>query len=598
MGAAISTILGFDISQSAPLDVRATVADQAARLALKYPYKGLVTRQADTGVSYRYITTTPIDGSLPTNLVGDWEFVPTVFSAAGAPAGSKGVINDIYIDETGFILYKKTGVATWTSMFSISGSKIYVGIGVPGGGLGVNGDLYQQSNGDVYYKAAGAWGLQFNLRGTNGTSDKFATTSSDSINVGTVIAPLSITIGVGLSWTVGQNMLLASRATPTKNIQGTVVSYNSGTGAVVLNPITPAGAAGAVTDWDVNVNGAAGPIGKAFIHVEADINFNDAKVTAVVAGVWTKANPWSASVANDTRSSFISPVALSGSMSGNSIAYDGTSWINNGRWLGANGASVKGDKGDKGNDGNPGLNGILPYAALYHTGTYTGLGLGIYQVLNLGGGTALTIGFAPAGSILVLTVSGSAYGGQTLSTAEGMHIVYRQSVIDTLSISDNGILGLTLVSNGVTWDCVGEINDLSAFLSVIKPITAPGGSTVDLRFDPATYTTKSFPSFTFAASKYTVPYLQFAFGAFKSGGGDFDLSASIEYSGDGVTFFQLKKTTYRFQQNNVHYNTIAYVDNEIGWNETRYYRLTLFAAGGFQPSFAYDRQSHGVLRYL
>lgn len=596
--AAISTILGFDISQSTPLDIRANVADQTARLALKYPYKGLVVKQADTGVQYRYITTTPVDGSFPTNVIGDWEFVPTVFSGVGVPAGVKGVINDIYIDETGFIIYKKTAVSTWTSLFSISGSKIYVGIGVPGGGLGVNGDLYSQSNGDIYYKAAGAWGLQFNIRGTNGISDKFATTSTDSINVGTVVAPLTITVGVGLSWTVGQNAIIASRATPTKKIQGTVTAYNSATGSITFNPITPAGAAGAVTDWDVNIDGAQGPVGKAFAHTESDINFNDAKVAAIIAGVWTKSNPWSASVANDTRSSLISPVALSGSMAGNSIVFDGTNWINNGRWLGPNGASIKGDKGDKGDKGNTGSPGILPYAALNASGTYTGLPLGLYQAIDLGSSFTLTIGFAPPGSILVINAGGSAVGGTFIRTAEGMHIVYRNSIVDYLSLSDNGILGCVLVSDGVVWAVSGEVNDLARSLFVIKPVTAPSSASADLRFTLFTTNDQIYNSFTFTGTRYSVPFLEFAFGAFRAGAPDYDLTAYIEHSYDDVSWGVLKSVTYKFLQDKVHYNTISAVDNSIGDGETKWYRLRTRSATAFRPSTGFDRQSHGVLKYL
>src|SRR6478735_3333523 len=96
----VQVIRGFLIQKSGSADVREIVTDQADRLAMKYPYKGLVTRQTDTGQLFRYITTTPVDGSLPSNLVTDWELVLTIFTQTGAPAGTKGVIGDIYIDET------------------------------------------------------------------------------------------------------------------------------------------------------------------------------------------------------------------------------------------------------------------------------------------------------------------------------------------------------------------------------------------------------------------------------------------------------------------------------------------------------------------
>ena len=330
---------GFLLRRSSPLDARLSVIDQTDRLAIQYPYKGMKVKQLDTGQIYHYLTTTPVDGSVPSNIAGDWESLPQIYSGTATPATTLGVIGDLYIDENDYDVYKKTGATTWTLLFSISGSQILTGVGVPGGGTGSDGDMYIRSEGSLYTKAVGVWTFQFSIRGDNGVSDKYATTSATSLDMTTVVAPLNITVGTGLNYTVGQIVIVASRSVPTKFLTGTITVYTTGSGAMTLSPITPAGAAGAQTDWDVNLNGAIGRQGKAFIHTEQNITFNEAKVTAVEAGSWTVENPWSASIQNDDRVSLIAPVELSGDMTGNSIAYDGLTWYNNGRWLGFTGAT-------------------------------------------------------------------------------------------------------------------------------------------------------------------------------------------------------------------------------------------------------------------
>ncbi len=333
----IQIIKGFALSKTEPVDVRAMVADEIARLAITYPYTGLLVKQLDTNQVYEYITVTPTDGGLPTNISGDWELRIKLHTATGVPSGALGTIGDAYIDETSYILYKKTAESTWTALFSISGSEFLVGTGAPDNGNGSNGDIYLEDNGNLYNKAAGVWVFFLNIKGSSGTSDLYATTSTTSIDLSTASDPLSLTIGVGLSYTVGQSVVVASRGTVGDDVTGDVSSYNSGTGVIELINIVINGV-GTHTDWDVNLSGATGMQGKGFIHTESDINFNEAKVVSVEAGTWTPISPWSASVLNDTRVSLIAPVSLSGSKTGHSISYDGTTWYDNGRWLGFTGS--------------------------------------------------------------------------------------------------------------------------------------------------------------------------------------------------------------------------------------------------------------------
>jgi hypothetical protein len=339
MDLGLKIIAGFLLNKAGALDVRTVVADETERLAIKYPYKGLIVKQLDTLQRFEYITTTPGDGGLPSNTGGDWLLIPSIFTGTTTPASGLGAIGDVYIDEDDSIFYVKVDATTWEAKFTTSGSSIFTGTGAPSNGTGANGDLYVSNVGSVYTKSGGAWAFQFSIAGANGISDVYATTSSTSLDMTTISDPVTITVDTDLNYTVGQECIVASRGVTTKYFTGTVKSYNVGTGALQLENITANGAAGAETDWDVNLNGVVGRQGKAFKHLEHDINLTDAKITAVEAGTWTPESPYNASVLNDTRTSLISPVELSGSMAGHSITYDGTTWYDNGRWLGFTGST-------------------------------------------------------------------------------------------------------------------------------------------------------------------------------------------------------------------------------------------------------------------
>lgn len=375
---AFNVIQGFNVAKPEPADVKEKVANQAARLAIAYPFKGLTTLQVDTGEYYEYIG----DDSLqpPPNTIGDWIRRPVLYYTSGVPSNSIGVNGDYAVDEAGGGFYKKSA-GVWGSIFSFSGANILTGTDVPASDIGVTGDLYIRDDGGVYKKTnSTTWTLQFNIRGNDGESDKYATTSATSINLSTAAAPLPLTVDAGLSYTVGQSVVVASRSNNSDNITADVVSYNSGTGALVLNNLTINGTA-TKTDWDVNLSGAPGVQGKAFYHTEGNITLTQAHITSIQANPdYTPQNLYSASVLNDIRSAgeVTATPGIEGYMNGNSISWDGTNWFNNGTWRGPQGNT--GPQGPAGPQGNNGLNGVTP-----------NIGVGTVSTGNAGTSASVTI---------------------------------------------------------------------------------------------------------------------------------------------------------------------------------------------------------------
>ncbi len=348
----IEIITGFDIFAKIPADSRTVVADETARLALTWLYTGLIVYQTDNGNIYKY------KGDTTTNTVDDWEIKRTFFITEAIPTEALGVINDIAVNKVSKIFYEKTAVDTWTELFNFSGAQIYTVTGAPDDGDGANGDVTIRDNGGVYRKEGGTWILQFNIAGEDGEDgDLYSTTSATSIDLDSVAFPVTFTVETGLSYSPGQEVVIASQADPLVDyIIAKVKSYNGGTGDLIVDDDGSASINGtaAHVDWSVSLNGAVGQQGVAFVHTEADINLTQAKIDLVEGGTWTPVAPWSASILNDTRVSgeLTATPGIEGSMAGKSIYYNGTAWINNGTWRGP-----KGDKGDIGDEGEPGIKG-------------------------------------------------------------------------------------------------------------------------------------------------------------------------------------------------------------------------------------------------
>jgi len=76
-------------------------------------------------------------------------------------------------------------------------------------------------------------------------------TSTTSLTVGT--GSKSLTVDTGKGYAVGQAVMIASTAGPTNYLTGQVTSYDSGTGALVVNVTSVAGS-GTVAAWTVSVS--------------------------------------------------------------------------------------------------------------------------------------------------------------------------------------------------------------------------------------------------------------------------------------------------------------------------------------------------------
>jgi uncharacterized membrane protein YgcG len=82
-------------------------------------------------------------------------------------------------------------------------------------------------------------------------------TSTSSVLIAT--GAKSFTASTGKQWVAGQFLILASAANNLNYMHGTVTSYNSTTGALVMN-ITDVGGSGTLADWVISVAGTQGPV--------------------------------------------------------------------------------------------------------------------------------------------------------------------------------------------------------------------------------------------------------------------------------------------------------------------------------------------------
>ena len=102
----------------------------------------------------------------------------------------------------------------------------------------------------------GASGLPGPTGPTGAAGDQYATTSSNNLTVGT--GTTNLTVGTGLAYSTNQSVIIA--ASPSLSMEGTVNSYNSGTGALQVD-VTSTKGSGSATSWDVNLAGAPGADG-------------------------------------------------------------------------------------------------------------------------------------------------------------------------------------------------------------------------------------------------------------------------------------------------------------------------------------------------
>ena len=110
--------------------------------------------------------------------------------------------------------------------------------------------------------ATGATGVTGDIGATGPTGatglpgDRYQTTSSTTLTLGT--GSQSLTVGTGLAYSIGQDVLIAYD--DTNRMHGLCISYNELTGAMVVNVDSVTGS-GTYSAWAVNLNGAVGPQG-------------------------------------------------------------------------------------------------------------------------------------------------------------------------------------------------------------------------------------------------------------------------------------------------------------------------------------------------
>lgn len=171
----------------------------------------------------------------PTGATGATGAASTVAGPTG-PTGATGGVGAT--GATG-----ATGPTGWTGSAGptgISGPTGATGATGAGGGLGPTGPTGATG-------ATGPTGQQGNL---------YATTSSTSLTIGA--GSQSLTVGTGLAYTVGQQVIIAYDATHL--MTGSVTSYNPATGAAVVN-VTSTTGTGTFASWTMNLNAASGPAG-------------------------------------------------------------------------------------------------------------------------------------------------------------------------------------------------------------------------------------------------------------------------------------------------------------------------------------------------
>lgn len=128
----------------------------------------------------------------------------------------------------------------------------FVGQSGTSGTSGTNGPVGPQG-------VQGTQGIQgvAGSAGTSGSSgaagDQYRTTSNSTFTLGT---STNLTVGTGLAYTPAQDIII------TYDINNhqvcSVVSYNSGTGALVIGPPITVTGSGTYSSWTVNLEGAAG----------------------------------------------------------------------------------------------------------------------------------------------------------------------------------------------------------------------------------------------------------------------------------------------------------------------------------------------------
>ena len=135
---------------------------------------------------------------------------------------------------------------------------ILTSTGVPDNSLGQDGDVcFRQDEPEYYTKESGAWVLVTELTGPPGPGGpSYQATSTSSVTIGT--GSKSFTVETGRGYSTGQ--WLRATYDASNYVEGPVVSYDSGTGALIINVLTGrAIGSGTYEAWNINICGDPGP---------------------------------------------------------------------------------------------------------------------------------------------------------------------------------------------------------------------------------------------------------------------------------------------------------------------------------------------------
>jgi collagen type VII alpha len=104
--------------------------------------------------------------------------------------------------------------------------------------------------------STGIQGINGSTGATGTAGDKYTTSSSTPLTI--ALGTQSLTVETGLALSVGQSVIIAN--SPSNKMEGTITSYNSLTGALVVN-VTSVVGSGTFSSWSVSLSGAPGPAG-------------------------------------------------------------------------------------------------------------------------------------------------------------------------------------------------------------------------------------------------------------------------------------------------------------------------------------------------
>jgi hypothetical protein len=149
---------------------------------------------------------------------------------------------------------------------------------------------------DAFLGAFPTFADEMNAYGGKLNSFSTNSTSTTSLAIGT--GSKSLTVTTGKSYVTGMYIRVVSTSTPTNYMQGTVVSYNSGTGALVFTSEI-VGGSGTIASWTISmtVNPADRPAGTVLQVVQGTFtsNFSTTSASFVDTGITATITPVSTS---------------------------------------------------------------------------------------------------------------------------------------------------------------------------------------------------------------------------------------------------------------------------------------------------------------